>query len=206
MDGRLRETGSFKITRPDAGQERSVRTPETENRVLLRFADTPSTSTRSVAAELGIRHEMVWKVMRAENMHPFHLQKVQLLCDDVHPHRVEFVRWMPHRMMHSFQPEFYYQMKPAVRDKACSTCTGRICGRPESPHHCLVERATQVLVLTSGQGFSEIICWDCTFCPNASMAQSTLFSYSMLSRICCREYRPLCARTCGSCMMVHHGA
>lgn len=30
-----------------------------------------------------------------------------------------------------------------------------------------------------------------------------MFSYSKPSRICCRQYRPLCFRTCGSCTIVH---
>ncbi|GBN38332.1 hypothetical protein AVEN_240100-1 [Araneus ventricosus] len=105
-------------------------------------------------------------------------------------------------MMHSVSRQFYSQMKPALRDKACSTRTMRICGRPKILTSLSRRTCNTSLVLTSGQGFSEIICWGRTFCPNASMAQSTLFSYSTSSRIFCREYRPLCERTCGSCMMV----
>ncbi|GBM39070.1 hypothetical protein AVEN_190214-1 [Araneus ventricosus] len=106
-------------------------------------------------------------------------------------------------MMHSFQPEFYSQMKPALREKACSTRTMRICGRPKIPTSLSRRTYNTSLVLTSGRGFSEIISCDRTFCPYGSMEQSTLFSYSTSSRICCRKYRPLCARTCGSCMMMH---
>ncbi|GBM49337.1 hypothetical protein AVEN_148666-1 [Araneus ventricosus] len=42
IDRRLLETGPFEITRPNAGQERSVRTPE-----------EVSTSAQSIAAELA---------------------------------------------------------------------------------------------------------------------------------------------------------
>lgn len=46
--------GSFEITRHNAGQERSVCTPE---KVLHRFADFPK--FMSGATELDIRHEKV---------------------------------------------------------------------------------------------------------------------------------------------------
>lgn len=55
---RLRELGSFQITRRDAEQEHSVCTPEKENLELQRFAISLSTSERSVAAILCIRHVM----------------------------------------------------------------------------------------------------------------------------------------------------
>lgn len=55
---------------------------------------SPSISTRFVTAELGIRHEMMWKVIRVENMHLFHVPKVQLLGDAGYPLRVQLVRWM----------------------------------------------------------------------------------------------------------------
>lgn len=120
IDRRLRETGTFQITRRNAGQERSVRTPDTENRVLQRFADSPSTSTRSVAAELGIRHEMVWKVLRAAKMHPFHVQKVQLLADGDYPLRVEFVRWM----LDATQNDSQFPATVLFSDEACFTREG----------------------------------------------------------------------------------
>ncbi|GFS32472.1 uncharacterized protein TNIN_289641 [Trichonephila inaurata madagascariensis] len=73
LNQRLQETRSFPITRPNAGQERWVHTPELEDQVLQRFAESSSTSTRSIGAELSIRHETVWKILREEMMNPFHL-------------------------------------------------------------------------------------------------------------------------------------
>lgn len=83
-------TGSFQIKSRNAEQERSVRTPETENRVLQQFVVSPLT----IAAEMGVQHEMVWMVLRAENMHPFYVQKFQLLDNDDYPFRVEIVHWI----------------------------------------------------------------------------------------------------------------
>lgn len=72
------------------------------------------------AADRGIRHEMVWKVLHAENMYSFHVQKVHLLGDANYPLRIEFVRWMLHATQNDslFPALLYSQMKSALQDKA----------------------------------------------------------------------------------------
>lgn len=94
IDRRLRETGSFNTASIDAGKPRHVRTPAMEEDVLNIFKDNPSTSTRAAASEVGVSHQSVWRVLRAENMHPFHVQRVQLLSVTDCAQRTEFVRWL----------------------------------------------------------------------------------------------------------------
>lgn len=94
MDRQLKETGSFQITRHNVGQERNVRIPETEDRVLQRFSDSPSTSSQSVSVELNIRHKIASKFLRAEKMLSFHVQKIHLLLDADYSFRTELVRCM----------------------------------------------------------------------------------------------------------------
>lgn len=125
------------VVRTNAGQRRSVRTPQTENRVLQQFADSSSTSARANAADLGIWREMVWRNLLAENKHPFYKWTP-----------FEYSSYaeclMPKRMIRSFSPLFYSQVKPNLPEKVWSTRTMRICGRPKIPQHYFVKSATHV--------------------------------------------------------------
>lgn len=77
IDRRLRQSGFFKITRRNAGKECSVRTPEIENHL------STSNSNPSVTAEMGVLHEMVCEVWRAENMQLLLVQMMKLLGDAI---------------------------------------------------------------------------------------------------------------------------
>lgn len=61
------------------------------SREVQRLSASPSISTRFVTAELGIRHERMWNVIIAENMHLLSVQKVHLLAGADYPLRVQFV-------------------------------------------------------------------------------------------------------------------
>lgn len=109
---------------------------------------------------------------------------------------------MPYRIVHTF-PVFYSQMKLALWEKAYWIQTMPKCSGTKIHISMPRWKCNTSSLLTSGQGYSEIICRDHPFSLTASVAQSTLFSYSISLRICCREYRPLCDRECSSCMMMH---
>ena len=79
---------------PCIGLSRSVRTPETEEYLLDRFQETPSTSSRAGAAEISVSPATVWRVLRKKHIQPFRLQRVQCLKDDDYSHRLHFVRRM----------------------------------------------------------------------------------------------------------------
>ncbi|GBM11271.1 hypothetical protein AVEN_267832-1 [Araneus ventricosus] len=105
IDRLPRETGTFHPAQRDAGTQRNKRTPQMEETVLQRFADSPSKSTRAVAAELDAQHTAVWNVLHAEKMYPFHIHTVQLLTEDDYLHREQFVSWMLAVTTHS-NPQF----------------------------------------------------------------------------------------------------
>lgn len=65
-----------------------------EERVMERFTDSPLTCTRAVATEIGVHHSSVWSFLHTERMHPFYIQRVQLLTEDDYLGRVQFVWWM----------------------------------------------------------------------------------------------------------------
>ncbi|GFV60469.1 uncharacterized protein TNCV_3471041 [Trichonephila clavipes] len=56
---------------------RTARTPAVEQNVLQHVERNPRTSTRSVANSVGVSHCSVWRILREQDMHPFHVQRVQ---------------------------------------------------------------------------------------------------------------------------------
>lgn len=93
VNQRIRETGSVKITRPDNGAQRTVRTPEFEEEVLRQFEENPGVSTRAVAEPMNVSHVRVWEIVNEQLLHPYHRQKVQELGPDDYAPRVEFCEW-----------------------------------------------------------------------------------------------------------------
>ena len=93
---RLRETGNLR-PRHVGGGRRNVRTPEFEEEVLERIANEPSTSTRAVARGMGTSQSSVWRVLQEQNLHAYHLQKVQGLQPNDFAPRIQFVRWFLQR-------------------------------------------------------------------------------------------------------------
>ena len=68
VDRRLRETGSFAISNNCIAHLRSLRTPETEEYVLDRFQEIPSSSTQAVAAEISVSPSKLGRVLREEQI------------------------------------------------------------------------------------------------------------------------------------------
>ncbi|GFS66049.1 retrovirus-related Pol polyprotein from transposon 17.6 [Trichonephila clavipes] len=88
---RLAETGSFE--RADMVRVRTVRTPGVEQNVLQHVERNPRTSTRSVANSVGVSHCSVWRILREQDMHPFHVQRVQTQQPEDYAPRVAFAQW-----------------------------------------------------------------------------------------------------------------
>lgn len=67
---------------------RSVRTLELEEMVLEEIEQNPSTSVRAIANDLGASKSTVWRVLHENLLHPFKLQKVNILANNL-PIRVK---------------------------------------------------------------------------------------------------------------------
>lgn len=93
VHSRLRETGSFEVNKRDTGRPRTVRNVEFEEQVLEMFEDDPRLSVRSVARQTNTSSSSVWRILKEENLYPFHLQKVQSLLPEDFVPRVNCVRW-----------------------------------------------------------------------------------------------------------------
>lgn len=89
---RLHENGSFK---KDAagGLDRHQRTPEIEEVVLNEIAEHPETSTRKIASNLNVSHQTVWRILKEQQLYPYHIQRVQALLPRDFPDRVGFCQW-----------------------------------------------------------------------------------------------------------------
>ncbi|GBM73657.1 hypothetical protein AVEN_30768-1 [Araneus ventricosus] len=73
----LCETGSFVTGLHDTGRGRSVRTPQVVEDILQGVGDRPGISRREVSRAVNVPHSIIWRVLREEGLHPYHVQKVQ---------------------------------------------------------------------------------------------------------------------------------
>ena len=133
---RLRETGQVKPQYHDRGGRRTVRTPILEEEVLRRVAEEPSVSTRTVAREMDVSQNTVWKVLKEQQLHPYHPQRVHAMIPADFAPRVVFSQWLLQHCLvdHDF-PRYVL-----FTDEACFTKDGMLNTRNshvwdyENPH------------------------------------------------------------------------
>lgn len=87
----LGETGSFR-RQTEQGRPFAIRTVEFEEAVLNHVEANPSTSVRAIAY-VGAAPSTVWRTLRDQQMHAYHLQKVQAMGPDDYMPRRRFCRW-----------------------------------------------------------------------------------------------------------------
>lgn len=93
---RARETGC--LTPPKLRiRDPPVRTVDLEEQVLQIVENDAGTSTRKIAAELGVSHVTVWKVLREQQLKPYHAQRVQALTETDYQPRLQFCHWFLER-------------------------------------------------------------------------------------------------------------
>ncbi|GBM51915.1 hypothetical protein AVEN_184012-1, partial [Araneus ventricosus] len=88
----------------DTGRGRSVRTPQVVEDILQGVGDSPDISKREVSRAVNVSHSIVWRVLRDEGLHPYHVQKVQALIPADYAPRVEFACWFLQQI--AAQPDF----------------------------------------------------------------------------------------------------
>ncbi|GBM06856.1 hypothetical protein AVEN_173609-1 [Araneus ventricosus] len=88
----------------DTGRGRSVRTPQVVEDILQGVGVRPDISTREVSRAVNVPHSIVWRVLRDEGLHPYHVQKVQGFIPADYAPRVEFARWFLQQL--EAQPDF----------------------------------------------------------------------------------------------------
>ena len=85
-------------------ENQRMRTLENEESVLEILQNNSSTSTRAIDSYVRISHSFVWRILHTNDMHPYHIQRVQLLNEDDFAPRLAFARW--YLEMHARDPRF----------------------------------------------------------------------------------------------------
>jgi hypothetical protein len=91
VHARLRETGSFVRRQREGFDAIDV---QTEENILEAVRNSPGTSTRRLSNQLLVSKSKVWKVLKKEKMHPYHIQKVQALHPGDDQKRLTFCHWI----------------------------------------------------------------------------------------------------------------
>lgn len=73
-------------------------TDETEEQILDQIESDPSTSVRKISRSIGVPKSSIHVILKRNEMHPFHVQRVQALLPADYPKRVTFCREMLRRM------------------------------------------------------------------------------------------------------------
>jgi len=76
IDQRLRDTGMLKARNFGEYSQRDL---DLEERVLRHIEENPCTSTRNIARIEGISNSTVWTILKEQQLHPYHYQRVQEL-------------------------------------------------------------------------------------------------------------------------------
>uniref|UniRef100_A0A6P7GMR5 Uncharacterized protein LOC114344564 n=1 Tax=Diabrotica virgifera virgifera TaxID=50390 RepID=A0A6P7GMR5_DIAVI len=104
IHNRLSETGMLKRNSNSTGRFRTVRNVMVEQAILDEIDVHPETSTRIIANTLNISHSSVWRVLKEQQLYPYHIQRVQALLPRDFPQRARFCEWLTHEMRQN--PQF----------------------------------------------------------------------------------------------------
>jgi hypothetical protein len=91
---RLRDHGSFNATAFDRGRQRPDRVANIKEAVLNSVEARPGCSTRRLALQLEVSHATIWRILKEQQLYPYHVRKVQLLQPENLPRRLQFCEWL----------------------------------------------------------------------------------------------------------------
>lgn len=119
VDRRMREYGIRPGPHSGRPLEHAV---NVEEHVLDLVDQDPSISTRRISAAVRLPQSTVWRLLRRQQLHPFHLQKVHELTPEDYPRRQQFCQWLQER--HLNDPMFIRRI--LFTDEAMFTRAGVI--------------------------------------------------------------------------------
>lgn len=139
---RLHESGTFEKRSLDTGRHRHIRTPELEVAVLNIIEAQPETSTRKIAAELNTCASTVWRILKEQQLYPYHIQRVQaLLPRDFEP-RMTFSQWFHQMNMENpfFCSKILFSDEASFSRDAIQNFHNRHVWAEENPHSVIESR------------------------------------------------------------------
>ena len=86
---RVCDYGTFKPQTQNRGSDRTKRILQAEEQILERVEEEPDISTYQFAAEIG-----VLQFAKEQGLHPYHVQKMEVLKPADFPHRVISCEWL----------------------------------------------------------------------------------------------------------------
>ena len=86
----LRDKGTFPGITPTAERVGA----ENRHGIVQMARRSPRISTRRLSSRLGVPHTTVWRTLRKEGLHPYHLHKAQHLKPEDYERRLTFCHWL----------------------------------------------------------------------------------------------------------------
>ncbi|KAL1488282.1 hypothetical protein ABEB36_015233 [Hypothenemus hampei] len=118
---RARDTGELRENRGrHADRGRPPQMLEVEEEIINLIEDDLTTSTREIARQVGVSQTKVWSTLQQEQLHPYHVQRVQALLPQDHPQRVQFCLWLLQQHAH----DEHFTRHVLVTDEATFTRNG----------------------------------------------------------------------------------
>lgn len=146
---RLRDHGSFRPnTAIDRGDNVRART-RLQDEILDYFDANPHSSTREAAPHFNVSHLFVWRTLRGDGQHPYHLRRCQELTPGDYLPRIEFSRWL----LDNWQRNIIWT-RVRLHVLEYSTSTIHICGCTKILLHAEWTPSSTVSRLTSGRVLS----------------------------------------------------
>lgn len=123
IERRCRETGSVRPKKINSGRPRTTRTINKENMILNLVDQNPTVSVRDVARQTNTSSSSTWRILKEQQLHPYHYRQVQELLPDDLPVRMDFCQTLQERtaLNPNFLNVFFLRTRPLLRDKVCLT-------------------------------------------------------------------------------------
>lgn len=97
---RLSETGSLKSKEhTNAGRPRSTRNVDLEELVVNEIFEHPEKSTRELSLQFNASQSSIWRILREQQLHPYHVQQVHTLLPHDYAPRADICQWFLEKLV-----------------------------------------------------------------------------------------------------------
>lgn len=117
---RGRETGNLQPKKGRGGGRPNEYAVNVEEEILERVDVEATTSTRQISRQVVASQSFVWRTLKRNGLHPYHLQRVQGLIPADYPSRQQFCEWFLNRI----NEENHFATNVLVTDECCFSREG----------------------------------------------------------------------------------